>query len=365
MKSVYIHIPFCESICSYCDFCKFYYNSNWVEMYLSHLKKEIETYYQHESIRTLYIGGGTPSSLCLNEFKKLFEILAIFDLENCVEFTFECNIENITEEKAKFLKEHGVNRLSIGIQTFHEKYLSFLNRHHTLKEVREKLEMLKRIGFRNLNVDLIYALPGETVEEVKEDLKYFLELEIPHISTYSLMIEPHTILGIQNIKPIDEELDAEMYETIVQTLKEHGFEHYEISNFSKKGFESKHNLVYWNNKEYYGFGIGASGYINHTRYENTTNWNLYQKDTSARDSHLLSKNEEIENTFILGFRKIEGIDIHEFFSQYEKNLLEFPVIQKLLEEGKLIEENGKIRIFDSYLYISNQILCQLIGEQYE
>lgn len=365
MKSVYLHIPFCETICSYCDFCKFYYHPEWVANYLEHLKKEILKYYKNDPIYTFYIGGGTPSSLSVEELKKLFEIIQIFDMKNCKEFTFECNIENITEEKAKILKQCGVNRISIGIETFHKKYLNFLNRHHNLDEVTEKIRMLKRMGFSNINVDLIYALPGETKKEVEEDLNFFLGLDIPHISTYSLMIEPHTMLGIKKVEAISEDIDAAMYETIKTILKNHHFIHYETSNFCKKGFESKHNLVYWDNKEYYGFGIGASGYVNQIRYENTRNWNQYMKENFCKESHLLSLNEEIENEFILGFRKIEGISLQEFEKKYHKNLLDFMIIRNLLKEGKLIIENEKIRIAEDKIYISNQILCQLIGEQYE
>lgn len=365
MRSVYVHVPFCKTICSYCDFCKFYYNEKWVEQYLDQLEKEIKKDYLNDSIKTIYIGGGTPSSLSISELNKLFEIIKIFDLKDCIEFTFECNIENITREKAMLLKDNGVNRLSIGVQSFNNKNLEFLNRHHTKKEVKEKIEMLKEIGFLNINVDLIYALPNQTIEELEDDLELFLELDIPHISTYSLMIEPHTKLGIKQVEPIEEEKDALMYEKLNDCLKKHGYIHYETSNFSKKGFFSNHNLVYWNNEEYYGFGIGASGYINHIRYDNTRNWNNYINGRYRQEENLLTRNEEIENEFILGFRKMNGILIEQFYHKYHKNILEIPLVKKLLEEGKLVEEEGKIRIVDKYIYTSNQILYQFIGENYE
>lgn len=365
MRSVYIHIPFCKTICSYCDFCKFYYYKEWVQEYLNVLEMEIDTYYQGDPVYTIYIGGGTPSVLDLEELECLFQIIQRFDLSRCVEFTFECNIENITLEKMKFLKEHGVNRLSVGVETFHEKYLQFLNRHHQMSEVKEKILMMKQVGFENINVDLIYALPSETLEEVKEDVAFFLSLDIPHISTYSLMIEPRTKLGIQNIKEIDEDLDFSMYKEIDRLLTQFGYLHYEISNFAKKDFESKHNLVYWNNDEYYGFGMGASGYVDGVRYDNTRNWHDYMSGNYRLDSECLSLNEKIENEFILGFRKLNGISLDHFNDRYHQDFREYPVIDRLLKEGKLIYMDGNIKINDDYVYISNQILCQLIGEKYE
>lgn len=365
MKSVYIHIPFCTSICTYCDFPKFFYRSDWVKRYLIELEKEIVKYYKFEKVETLYIGGGTPSALTLEELKQLFSILQIFDLSECIEFTFECNIENITEEKAVLLKQFGVNRISIGVETFHQKYLQFLNRHHQTEEVKEKIEMLKKIGFSNINVDLIYALPNETLKEVEEDIETFLQLDIPHISTYSLMIEPHTILGVQEVKQIEEELDYAMYQKIEDILKQNGFHHYEVSNFSLTEFESKHNLVYWNNLEYYGFGLGAAGYIDGVRYENTRKWNQYLSGNYREEFHKLSINEIIENELILGLRKLEGISLLEFEKKYHRNLKKYSVIKDLLREGELVEKDGNIKIDKQFIYVSNQILYRLIGEQYE
>lgn len=365
MKSVYIHIPFCHSICSYCDFCKFYYHKEWVQKYFKALEKEIIKNYHQEDIYTLYIGGGTPSSLTIEELKQLFQIIKIFKLQHCSEFTFECNIENIDKEKANFLYQNGVNRISIGIETFHEKHLKTLNRHHTKIQVEETINMLKEVGFVNINVDLIYALLEETIEEVKEDLNNLLKLDIPHISTYSLMIEPNTILGIKGTEPISEDTDFMMYQTIQKILKQNNFLHYEISNFSKKGFESKHNLVYWNNEEYYGFGVGASGYIKDIRYSNTRNFSKYIEGNYIEESHIVKKNEKIENELILGLRKIEGISLEDFFLKYHQDITKYPNIQNLIKKGCLLIEDGNIKIPKDKIYISNQILCQLIGELYE
>lgn len=360
MKSAYIHIPFCNTICSYCDFCKVYYDSKLVSSYLDALKREIKKDYLGEKLSTIYIGGGTPSSLSLEELKELLEILAVLQREREYEYTVECNIENITEEKVALLSSYGVNRISIGVQTFQEKYLTFLNRKHTKKEVFEKVEMIKKY-ISNINIDLIYAIPRETLEELEEDLDCFLSLGIPHLSTYSLMIEEHTILNNKGIKPIDEELDFKMYELIQKKLRQ--FHHYEISNFAIKGYESKHNLTYWNNEEYYGFGCGASGYVRETRYTNTKSIQNYIKEFKKIECYKVSRKEKIENEFLLGFRKLDGISISHFEKKYHRDLLSYKTVQEFIEQGKLEVLGDYLKIVEGYFYISNEILVSFIDCQ--
>ena len=284
-NSVYIHIPFCNHICSYCDFCKIYYNEKLVDKYLNELDKEIKNRYNNEVINTIYIGGGTPSSLDINQLKRLFETIKVFNTKD-LEFTIECNIENITEEKMALFKQCGINRVSIGVQTLNDKHIKFLNRFHNKTDVKNKIELAKKY-INNINIDLIYAIPGETLEELSQDLDFIIDLDINHISAYSLIIEEHTKLFIYKVTNIDEEMDFEMYKLICKKLKENGYNHYEISNYSKKGYESKHNLVYWNNQMYYGFGLGASGYINNVRYENTRSINKYLSSNYIFDEHIL------------------------------------------------------------------------------
>ena len=360
MKSVYIHIPFCDTICSYCDFCKFIKNDEWIDKYLGELENEIKLKYKGEFIKTLYIGGGTPSCLSVSQLEKLFDIVKIINKNSNIEFTFECNIESLDEEKLKLLYLNGVNRLSIGVQTFNKKYLSYLNRNHTKEEVINKIELAKQIGFNNINIDLIYALPNQTLKELDSDIDSFLNLDINHISTYSLILESNTKLYIDGEKNIDEDLDYNMYKLICDKLKNNGYNHYEISNFSKKGYESKHNLVYWNNEEYYGFGLGASGYINGIRYENTRSFNNYILGKYVSSSHKLSKREKLENEFILGFRKIDGIDKKSFKEKYNININDIEVINKLLKENKLLENKKSIYINLDYIYVSNDILLEFI-----
>lgn len=360
VKSVYIHVPFCKTICSYCDFCKVFYQKNWVKEYLKELQKEVETIYQNEVLDTIYIGGGTPSCLNLEELEILFSITDILRKSNNVEFTIECNIESITEEKLKLFKKAGITRISYGVQTFHKSYLTYLNRHHTKEEVKKIIDLTKQY-IPNINVDLMYALKDETIKEVEEDLNYFLKLEIPHISTYSLIIEPHTVLGIKETY-IEDEIDFSMYQVICNTLKMHEYKHYEVSNFCKIGYESRHNLTYWNNEQYYGFGLGASGYLGRTRYTNTRSINHYLNGNWMYEKEILTDHEIMENECILGLRKLEGISLDAFYQKYHKQLEEIFEYSSLLKKGLLEVQNGYLKIPEDKIYLSNEVLIHFIGE---
>ena len=353
--SIYIHIPFCKTICSYCDFCKFYYNEKWVDNYLIALEKEIKSKYKNEPINTIYIGGGTPTSLNIKQLEKLLKLTKLFNFEK-IEFTVETNAD-LSLDKVKLLKQYGVNRISIGVQTVNPKHLKFLNRNHTKEEVINLVNLLKQYDF-NVNVDLMYGMPNQTLKELEEDLDFILSLDVNHISAYSLIIEPHTKIYIDNVTNIDEDLDYQMYQLINKKLK--NYVHYEISNFAKDDYYSKHNLVYWNNLEYYGFGIGASVYIDGVRYDNTRSYQNYLNGNYLFESHKLSKKEKIENEFILGFRKLEGINILEFKAKYDMNVLDIGIVKKLLKEGKLSVDNGYLKINPKYIYISNTILVNFI-----
>lgn len=360
--AVYIHIPFCDSICSYCDFCKMYYSKPMVDSYLQALEKEIKENYRGETIKTIYIGGGTPSCLSVLELERLFSILSIFKKDETIEFTVECN-PDITLEKIELLVKYGVNRISMGVQTSQAKYLTFLNRNHSKEQVKKVVTDIQNYGIQNINIDLMYAFPNQTIADLGKDLAFFLSLNVPHISTYSLMIEPHTMLGIQKLEPIDEDIDAKMYEIIKDTLQKHGFIHYEVSNYSKEGFESKHNLTYWNNDRYYGFGLGASGYIDNIRYTNTKSLQQYQKGNYRLEEEILTDKEELENAFILGFRKVKGISTSEFQKKYHIDILKNDVVNQLLQEGKLMQKDDFIFIPEKYFYISNTILLNFLDFQ--
>ena len=360
MASIYIHIPFCKHICSYCDFAKIYYDKSFVNKYLDALKEEIDKYYRGEEVNTIYIGGGTPSILKIDELNKLFSIIKVFKLNN-PEFTFECNIEDINDELLSILKNNGVNRLSIGIESTNDEILKFLNRPYNKDDIDRGIRLAKKY-FDNISVDLMYAIPGETIKDLESDIDSILKYDVPHISTYSLIIEPHTKIYNDGIKNIDEELDRQMYDLICNKLS--SYNHYEVSNFGRNGYESKHNLVYWNNKKYYGFGLGAGGYIDDTRYLNTRNINDYIKGNYRLEENILSINEVIENEFILGLRKLKGINKLEFKNKYNIDINSIDIVSKLINENKLIDDGEYIKIKEDLIYVSNSILVSFIGVDY-
>lgn len=356
MRAVYIHIPFCNSICSYCDFCKFLNYENWTEPYLKALKEEIKEYYEGDEVKTLYIGGGTPSALKEEYIDKLFNILKVFKLKENAEITFECNVNDITEEKLITLKKHNVNRLSIGVESFNKYNLKLLNRKHDKKQIIEKINLCKQYGLDNINVDLIYALPTEDMRILKKDIAYLLKLDVEHISTYSLIIEENTALHNKKVKNIDEELDSKMYKYICKKLKKKNYIHYEVSNFAKEGKESKHNLTYWDNEEYYGFGCGAHGYINNMRYENTRSLNKYFNKEFRLEEFLVSIQEEMENEVILGLRKLKGISISKFKEKYDKDIREVFKIDQAIELSYLEQKGDYLFIPEDKIYIMNEII---------
>ena len=360
IDSVYIHIPFCFSICSYCDFCKVIYKSNWAKKYLVSLKDEIKDRYMGDIIKTIYIGGGTPSVLSLDELEYLLKLTKYFKIDKNYEFTFECNIDDITEEKIDLLIKYGVNRLSIGIESFDENNLLLMKRNANFKDTENKINMIRRKGINNINLDLIYALPNESLQVLKSDIKQFIKLNPEHISTYSLILEDNTFLKYQKIEAVSEDTDSKMYEYIRKTLKKYDYYHYEISNFSKKGYESKHNLTYWDNLEYYGFGASAAGYIHGIRYENTKNLTKYISGDYKSTESIIDKNAKMEYELMLGLRKTIGINIYSFNNKYGVNIYDVFPIKPLLKNKDLILKGDNLMINPEKLYVMNEILLKLL-----
>lgn len=357
--SAYIHIPFCDNICTYCDFCKRYNYDDLTDKYLDALKSDIKENYHGEKLKTIYIGGGTPSCLNIKDLTKLMKIVKLLKKEEYCEFTFECNPENITEEKLVLLKENGVNRISLGVESTISKYLRYLGRNHNYQMVKEKIKLIKKY-INNINVDLIYALPNESIKDLKEDLQNVVKLNVNHVSTYSLEIHDNTILGIRKAKNINSDLDSDMYNTICSYLKEHNFNHYEISNFCKDDTNSKHNIVYWKNEEYYGFGLGASGYVNSIRYENTRSMYNYVKGKRIINKEKLNIKDKISYELILGFRLVNGINKNEFKEKYGVNLVDQYNIKELIKEGLLIDDGINVKVNYDKIYIENSILYNFV-----
>ena len=360
MRGVYIHIPFCNSICSYCDFCKVLNYNDWASRYLDALNNEIDEYYENDTVKSIYIGGGTPSSLDINDLMKLFRIIRKFKTKSDFEFTFECNINDISSELLLILKENNVNRISIGVESFDKINLKFLNRKHEKKDIFNKIKLVKEYGFDNINVDLMYALPTESFCTLKKDVKNILKLDVDHISTYSLILEEHTMLKNKNINNIDEELDYKMYKYICKKLKKKGYSHYEVSNFARNNKYSRHNVIYWNNDEYYGFGLGSHGYINDNRYENTRSLTKYLNNEFRFDEVLVSTLEAMENEVMLGLRKLSGVSVEDFGKRFKKSIFDVFKVQEAIDSGNLIYEDGFIYIPEDKIYVMNEIINMII-----
>ena len=358
MISIYIHIPFCSNICSYCDFSKIYYNKNYVSKYLDSLEGEIKSRYNGEIVKTLYIGGGTPSSLDILELKRLFEIISIFKLDKDCEFTIEANIENLDVDKIKLFSDNKVNRVSLGVQTFDNNNLKYLNRKHSKEDVFNVINLLKENDINNINIDLIYGIDNN-IDKVKKDIDCFLQLDIPHVSCYSLILEDNTILKNKNVNYIDEDIEYEMYKYIEEELEKNGYKHYEISNYCKEDYESKHNLVYWNNKYYYGFGLSSVSFINNYRITNTRNLSKYLCNNYIDKKEYEDIDLQMDNEIMLGLRKLEGINLNEFKLKYGNDLEYFYDIEDLINDNYLIKSNGYLMINKKYLYLSNSILIKL------
>ena len=352
IKSIYLHIPFCTNICSYCDFCKMYYNDLFFNTYYEKLLKEVDIYqdYLNNTFKTIYIGGGSPSSIGINNLEKILKILDLKKEED-YEFTVELMPLDITEELLLLLKKYHVNRISIGVETVIPKYQKLIKRVVKKEVLTDKINLAKKY-FDNINLDLIYAFKDETLEEVDEDINYLLSFDVEHISTYSLILENNTYLKYVNYQEIDDSISSQMYFYIKEKLEEFGYKHYELSNYAKEKV-SKHNLVYWNNEEYLGLGLSASGYIENIRYTNTRNLDKYP---FVKEEEYLNNKDKMTYFMILGLRKIEGISIKKFKELFNKDIYEVYDIKDLLNKNYLILKDDNLSINPKYLYVSNSIL---------
>ena len=370
--SAYVHIPFCTQICYYCDFSKVFIKNQPVDSYLEHLIEEYHSY-DIKKLRTLYIGGGTPTALSAPQLAFLLEKLTDkLDLSCLEELTIEANPGDLGQEKIAVLKDSPVNRVSLGVQTFNDRMLKQIGRSHLEKDIYENIANLKKAGFDNISIDLIYALPKQTMEDVKTNVSKAIALDIPHMSLYSLILENHTVFMNRMRRgklPLPkEDLEAEMFEYIIAELEKAGFEHYEISNFSKPGFESRHNLMYWDNAEYYGIGAGASGYVDGVRYKNHGPIRHYLQAVEAGNARVqeevLTLNEKMEEEMFLGLRKKSGVSKKRF---EEKFGLSFEdqygaVVTELTEQGLLVPDRDIVRMTKKGLFLGDTVAEKFILE---
>ena len=370
--SAYVHIPFCTQICYYCDFSKVFIKNQPVDSYLEHLIEEYDSY-DIKKLRTLYIGGGTPTALSASQLAFLLEKLTDkLDLSYLEELTIEANPGDLDQEKIAVLKDSPVNRVSLGVQTFNDRMLKQIGRSHLEKDIYENIANLKKAGFDNISIDLIYALPKQTMEDVKINVAKAIALDIPHMSLYSLILENHTVFMNRMRRgklPLPkEDLEAEMFEYIIAELEKAGFEHYEISNFSKPGFESRHNLMYWDNAEYYGIGAGASGYVDGVRYKNHGPIRHYLQAVEAGNARVqeevLTLKEKMEEEMFLGLRKKSGVSKKRF---EEKFGLSFEdqygaVVSELTEQGLLVPDRDIVRMTKQGLFLGDTVAEKFILE---
>jgi len=361
IKNVYIHIPFCRGKCYYCSFISFD-RLELKDAYVDALKKEIHSEYKGEKLNTLYFGGGTPSLLSISDFK---DLISLFVTDEATEITVEMNPEGLDKDYLRSLRLCGVNRVSIGSQSFDDDILKLIGRRHNSAQIKSAVKLVKEAGFKNISLDLIYGLPTQTLGGFSKDLDEVLSQGIQHVSLYGLKIDEGCRFDIQKPSSIpDSDMQADMYLKAVEKLTQNGFEHYEISNFSLNGFSSRHNLNYWDNNTYYGFGLSASGYTGVTRYTNETDLDHYIENPFSKNSQQeLIDNEILEEEIFLGLRKMAGIDVQninkKFGIDFELNYKD--ILDKYLETGHLIKTSKGYALSVEGVMVSNEILSEFIS----
>lgn len=372
--SLYIHIPFCAQKCLYCDFPSFARKDHLRKAYIEALNKEIISLREKHNnleINTIFIGGGTPSVLEANELECLLKEVAKLNMAKDIEYSMECNPGNLTEEKLEVMKKYGVNRISMGLQAKQDNLLKGLGRIHNYKTFKENFLLAKKVGFNNINVDLMFGLPNQSLNEWEETLREIISLEPAHISAYSLIIEEGTafynLYENDKLKLPTEEEERKMYHLAKKILEENGFNQYEISNYAKEGKECRHNLAYWNMDNWIGVGSAAASYINGKRIKNISSVEEYInsiKDKGEAVEEIInnSKNDNMEEFMFMGLRKINGIDENEFKNRFSMNINDVygEILNKYIGEGLLIRESGRIFLSEKGIEISNAIMADFL-----
>lgn len=371
---VYIHIPFCVHKCNYCDFLSFSATKDARKAYLEALKGEImqeSLQYTEYSVDSVFFGGGTPSILEGEEIMEIMQLLQkYYNVSDDTEVTLELNPGTADKEKLAQLQQAGINRLSIGLQAADNRLLKLLGRIHTYEDFLEIYHTARELGFDNISVDLISALPGQSCADWEQTLKRVLDLRPEHISAYSLIVEEGTPLAqnLQSYPPLpDEDEDRRMYHLTKQLMAQYGYERYEISNYAKKGRASRHNTVYWTRGNYAGFGLGASSMVDNRRWKNTADIRRYQgllkeKQSVREEIEQLSRQECMEEYMFLGLRMMRGVSEREFEAQFGQSMdaVYHDVLQKWSDSGYLCRDNGYIRLTEQGIDVSNVIMADFL-----
>ncbi|MFK5884228.1 MAG: radical SAM family heme chaperone HemW [Candidatus Izemoplasma sp.] len=362
LTALYIHIPFCDHICTYCDFHKEIAKESKKESYINSLIKELAFHGDsYQGIRTIYLGGGTPSSLDLTILEKLFiNLKKHINLDKVIEFTMECNPNDVDQSLIDLLIQYQVSRVSLGVQTFNQSHLDFLGRTHDKVDVLNAIDLLNINNLTNISIDLMFALTNQTLKDLKEDIAEALKLDIKHISYYSLILEEKTKLyqlyRQKKISLIEEDLEGLMYNIVIDSLTENGYNHYEISNFSKAGYESLHNKIYWQNKDYLGIGASAHSLIGNERFYNIGNTTLYintanEDLTKIKTSYL---REDLREELMMGLRLLKGINVPEVNEKFSIDLFEkYPELHKFIKQNILEYKNDQLLFTRSGLLLGN------------
>ena len=369
--SLYIHIPFCKQRCFYCDFPTFAGKERFREDYVEALIKEIEDKCSNYLIKTIFIGGGTPSYLEEKELEKLLIAVSKLNLSDKLEYSIECNPGTVNEDKLKIMKKYGINRISFGLQSCNNQILKKIGRIHTFKEFLENYNLARKIGFNNINIDLMYGLPNLTIQDWKDTLEKISELRPEHISAYSLIIEEGTafykLYEKDKLELPSEDDERVMDKLTKDILKSNGYHQYEISNFALPGKECEHNKVYWSLEEYIGVGSASSSYIDGYRLVNTSNINDYIEKINNNISVVIDKYEntiedEMEEFVFMGLRMVSGIDLLKFKKKFgvDINSIYKEVIEKNIKDGLLVVEENKMFLTAKGMELSNSVMSDFI-----
>ncbi len=361
VKSCYVHVPFCSSICAYCDFQRAGYSEVLCDQWLNALETEIQHKNMPSDLKTMYIGGGTPSCLQMHQLKRLLEMLSPYAAQ-IEEYTMEMNPESCSDEVCALVSSYGVNRVSLGVQSFEPRLLKMMNRHHDEMTIRSAVASLHRFGIHNISVDAMYSLPSQTMSEWISTLKKCVSLDITHLSMYSLTIEPGSAFARQKMEPLDADTEAEMYEQAISFLEENGFMQYEISSFCKPGYESRHNTAYWHYDDFIGLGLGASGKENHVRYDHPFGFQNYLKDPTQVDKIELSKEDEMFEMIMMGLRLKEGMSLSLFKERFQCDFTDVyhDVVGECILKDWLVLDQDKVKATERGFEILNTVLEQFL-----
>jgi oxygen-independent coproporphyrinogen III oxidase len=369
--SLYIHIPFCAKKCMYCDFPSFCGKEHLMMQYAEALSREILNSSQNKRINSIFVGGGTPTYLSLEAWKLIGDSIGKLQLKDNAEFTVECNPGTISEDKLLYFKEIGVNRLSIGLQSWQNELLKSIGRIHTTEDFLQSYDLARRLGFKNINIDIMFGLPNQSLSDLKITIEQVVRLSPEHISCYSLIIEDGTpfynLYEKGKLSLPEEELEREMYITAREMLNGYGFKQYEISNFAKPGYRCEHNMVYWQLDDYIGCGAAAHSYFQSIRYRNEANIEKYIQSMKLNNCSVVeeirnSVKDNMEEFMFMGLRKIEGISEKEFIRRFSKgiNSVYKNVIDKYEKLGLLKRESGNIFLTEKGIELSNTIMSEFL-----